>query len=210
MSPGREALFATVGVSEQGSGATLVTLDSSGVLLDRRHVELVDQGLSTHPHHHEGSWAVGRYLGTPGARKLSLPDAVALVERVRDSASRRAQTSLDSLAAAVPLPIAGIALRACPVIPPTIEERIRDHRAQTVADSVMYREALAAAARRLGWHVHWYDRATVFDEASAALRVADVHGFLRALGRAAGPPWRAVHRLAAAAALASAGASPWP
>src|SRR6187455_3348820 len=90
---------ATVGVAEHASSAVLVTV-AGGKLLDRRRIELTDPGLPTHPHHHEGSWAVGRYLNTPGARALSLGDAVALVEQVRASAARGAREGLAALAAA--------------------------------------------------------------------------------------------------------------
>ncbi len=201
----RERPAATVGVVEQGSGAVLVTLAPGGALLDRRQVELIEPGLPTHPHHHEGSWAVGRYLNTPGARPMSLADAVALVDRVRSSARAGARASLEAVADAVPVPIARIALRVCPVLPPTTRGRISDHRAQTVADSVMYRDALAAAAAARGWSVHWYDRAQVFHEAAAALGRDEVDAVLLAMGRAAGPPWQAKHKLAAAAALAIGG-----
>ncbi len=201
---GRRTLrAATVGVVESGNSAVLVTLSAEGELLDRRHIELTDRGLPTHPHHHEGSWAVGRYLSTPGARSLPLAQVVALVARVRAAAARGACTSLEALAATVPVPIAAIAIRACPKLPPTTEERIADHRAQTVADSVMYREAIAIAARARGWTVHWYDRERVFRDARAALGREDVDVFLRAMGRSIGPPWQAGHKLAAAAALAA-------
>lgn len=163
--------------------------------------------MPTHPHHHEGSWAVGRYLGTPGARALSLAEAVALVERVRESAARGAREALEAVARAVPVPIEALALRACPPLPGTVEERIVDSRAQTYADSVMYREALATAAAAQGWRVHWYDRELALRDAAAALGVADVEPLLGAMGRAIGPPWQARHRLAAAAALAAAGRS---
>ncbi|HVG46084.1 MAG TPA: hypothetical protein VM890_15180 [Longimicrobium sp.] len=203
MARGRTRRAATVGVAEHGNSAVLVTVEPGGELLDRRHVVLTDRGLPTHPHHHEGSWAVGRYLNTPGARALSLADAVALVERVRASAERGARESLEALAAAVSVPIAGIAIRACPGLPQTTEERITDHRAQTFADSVMYREALAAAAGERGWCVHWYDRDHVFRDAAAVLGREDVDAFLHAMGRSIGPPWQAKHKLAAAAALAA-------
>ena len=101
------------------------------------------------------------------------------------------------------MPITSIALRACPDLPPTIEERITDNRAQTVADSVMYREALATAAAARGWTVHWYDRERVFLEAAEALGHQDIDAFLSAMGRSVGPPWQAKHKLAAAAALAA-------
>src|SRR5262245_33063083 len=193
---------ATVGVAEHSSSAVLVTVAPGGELLDRRRIELIERGLPTHPHHHEGSWAVGRYRNTPGARPLSLADAVALVARVRASAARGARDSLEALAAGVPLPIASIAIRACPRLPPTTEERIADNRAQTVADSVMYREALATAAEARGWSVHWYDREQVFHDAAAVIG-EDVHAFLHAMGRSIGPPWQARHKVAAAAALAA-------
>lgn len=203
MTKGPARRSATVGVAEHSNSAVLVTLADGGGFLDRRDVVLTERGLPTHPHHHEGSWAVGRYLGTPGARRLSMDEALSLVERVRASAARGARASLDALESAVSVPIAAMALRACPVLPPTIEERIADHRAQTVADSVMYREALADAAKERGWRVHWYDRDRVFREAAAVLGRGDVDAFLGAMGRSIGPPWQAKHKLAAAAALAA-------
>lgn len=202
MPRGKARRAATVGVAETGNSAVLVTLAPGGELLDRRRIDLT-QGLPTHPHHHEGSWAVGRYLNTPGAHVLPLAEAVALVERVRAAAARGAVESLEALAGAVEAPIACIAMRVCPALPPTIEERIADNRAQTFADSVMYREALAAAAEARGWSVRWYDRETVFRDAAATLGRRDIDAFLQAMGRAAGPPWQAIHKLAAAAALAS-------
>jgi hypothetical protein len=193
---------AAVGVTEHGNSAVLVTVAVGGELLDRRRIDLTS-GLPTHPHHHEGSWAVGRYLDSPWARPIALADAVALVERVREAAARGAVESLEALAAAVPVPITAIAIRACPKLPPTTEERIADNRAQTVADTVMYREALASAAEARGWSVRWYERERVFRDAAAALDREDIDAFLLAMGRSVGPPWQAKHKLAAAAALAA-------
>jgi hypothetical protein len=194
---------AAVGVTEHGNSAILVTIAPDGRLLDRRRIDLT-RGLPTHPYHHEGSWAVGRYINSPWARKTSLPDAIALVERVREAAAHGAREGLEALAAAVSLPIARIAIRVCPALPPTTEERITDTRAVCVADSVMYREALATAAEARGWSVHWYDRERVFHDAAAALGGEDIDAFLRAMGRAVGPPWQAGHKLAAAAVFVSA------
>jgi hypothetical protein len=194
-------MTATVGVAEHGNSAVLVTVASDGALLDRRHIDLT-RGLPTHPHHHEGSRAVGRYPNSRTGRAMSLTDAVALVERVRASAASGARDCLEALAAAVPVPIASIAIRVCPELPPTTEERITDNRAQTMADGVMYREALAAAAEARGWSVHWYDRESVFRDAAAVVG-QDIDAFLRAMGRSVGPPWQAKHKLAAAAALAA-------
>ncbi|HEY4986172.1 MAG TPA: hypothetical protein VII39_06090 [Bradyrhizobium sp.] len=193
---------AAVGVAGHGNSAVLVTVGPGGELLDRRRIDLT-QGLPTHPYHHEGSWAVGRYVNSAWARPISRPDAVALVERVREAAAHGTHESLETLAATVPMPIAGIAIRACPALPATTEARIVDTRAATVADSVMYREALATAAEARGWSVHWYDRDHVFHDAAVALGGRDVDADLRAMGRAVGQPWQAKHKLAAAAALAA-------
>ena len=146
---------------------------------------------------------MGRYLSSSWARPMSLAEAVALVKRVHESAARGARESLETLAAAVPLPIASIAIRICPTLPPTIEERIADNHAQVVADSVMYREALSVEAAARGWCVYWYERERVFRDAAAVLGCEDVNATLKAMGRSIGPPWQAKHKLAAAAALAA-------
>ncbi len=203
MVKGRTKRTATVGVTEHGNSAVLVTVASDGVLLDRRRIDLTDSELPTHPHHHEGSWAVGRYKNSPWAREISLPEAIELVERVRVSAARGARESLEALSAAVPTPINCIAVRVCPELPPTTEERIVDNHAQTCADSVMYREALTAAAEARGWSVYWYDRDRVFRDAATVLGREDINAFIFAMGRSIGPPWQAKHKLAAAAAIAA-------
>ncbi|HET7543729.1 MAG TPA: hypothetical protein VFK05_27840 [Polyangiaceae bacterium] len=194
---------ATIGVVENGNSAVVVTIGPHAELLDRRTIDLTGPELPTHPHHHEGSWAVGRYLNTPGARRISLAEAVALVERVRAAATLGAQAALDGIAAAVSLPIAGVALRICPELPASTEDCIRDNRAQTYADTVMYRRAIAAAASRRGWGVHWYDRERVRAEAAAVMGRTEIEGYLRDLGKSLGAPWQAPHKLAAAAAIAA-------
>ena len=191
-----------MGVAEHGNSAELVTLGAGGALLDRRRIDLT-RGLPTHPYHHEGSWAVGRYVNSAWAKPMALADAIALVERVRAAAAHGAREHLEALAAAVPVPIARIAIRVCPELPATTEERIRDTRAASMADSIMYREALAVAADARGWSVCWYDRDRVLRDAAAALGRKDVEAFLREMGRKVGPPWQARHKLAAAAALAA-------
>ena len=193
---------AAVGVTQHGNAAVLVTVAPDGELLDRRRIALT-RDLPTHPYHHEGSWAVGRYLNSPWARTISLADAVALVEQVHAAAARGAREGLDALAATVPVPIAHIAIRVCQELPPTIEKRITDTRAANVADAVMYRQALASAAEARGWMLHWYDREYVLRDAAAVVGREDIHAFLSAMGRAVGPPWQADHKLAAAAAIAA-------
>jgi hypothetical protein len=201
---GRAQGAATVGVAEHGNSAVLVTVAPGGELLDRRYVDLT-RGLPTHPYHHEGSWAVGRYRNSAWSKEISLADAVALVGRVREAAARGARDILEALAAAVPKPISRIAIRFCPELPPTTEGRIADSRAASMADSIMYREALAAAAKARGWPVYWYDRDRVFHEAAAVLGRRDIDAFLQTMGRSIGPPWQAKQKLAAAAAIAAIG-----
>jgi hypothetical protein len=167
----------------------LVTVAGDGSLLDRRRVELVDEELPKLPYHHD-------------AQRLRLEEALALVERVRVSADRCATLALDAVAKAVSSRITGLALRKCPPLPPTVAERLRNYRARNVADWVMYREALARAAERRGWSVHWYDRKTVFDAAAEALQVENLDAHFRQVRTSVGPPWGMDQRLAMAAAIA--------
>ena len=176
-----------IGVSDHGGWAVLVTVARDGTLLDRRRVELVGEGLPKLPHHSEG-------------QRLPLDEAVALVERVRVSAERHAVLALDAVTMAVPR-ILGVALRNCQPLPPTIAERIKDYRAQNVADWVMYRKALASAAEARGWPVHWYDAKKVLDAASQALGVENLDAHFLQVRRAVGPPWNKDHKLAMAAAI---------
>src|SRR6204780_796393 len=162
-----------IGVSDHGGWAVVVVGAGDGTLLDRRRLELVGEGLPKIPHHSEG-------------QGLPLEEAVALVERVRVSAERHAVLALDAVAMAVPR-ILGVALRKCPQLPPTIAERIKDYRAQNVADWVMYRKALASAAEARGWAVHWYDAKSVFDAASQALRMENLEAPFFPVRSAAGP-----------------------
>jgi hypothetical protein len=148
----------------------------------------VDEGLPKIPHHSE-------------AQRLPLGEAVALVERVRASAARQATRELDALAAALSGRIHGIALRECPVLPPTVAECITDYRAQNVADWVMYRRALAAAASARGWAVHWYDAKTVIDTAGKMLGIDDIDAHFSRVRESIGPPWGKDHRVAMAAAI---------
>ncbi len=177
-----------IGVSDHGGWAVLVTVSGDGTLLDRRRIELVDEDLPKIPHHSEG-------------QALPHSEAVALVERVRLSAERHAKLGLEGVATTVPGRILGVALRQCPALPPTIAERIRDYRAQNVADWVMCRMALAAAAEARGWAVHWYDAKKVINAASEALGIEDLDSHSIQLRKSIGPPWGKDHKVAMAAAI---------
>ena len=182
-----------IGVSDHGGWAVLVTVARDGTLLDRRRVELVGDGLPKIPHHSEG-------------QRLPLDKAVELVERVRVSAEKHAALALEAVTTTVPR-VLGVALRKCPQLPPTIAERIKDYRAQNVADWVMYRRALASAAEARSWPVHWYDAKSVSSAAGQALRVESFDDHFLQVRRAVGPPWNNDHKLAMAAAIVAASAA---
>ena len=128
--------------------------------------------------------------------------------RVRASAERHAKLVLYGVSTALPGRILGIALRQCPELPPTVAERITNYRAHNVADWVMYRKELAAAAQARGWLVHWYDPRQVQDRASKALRVENLDAHFVQLRRSVGPPWGQDHKMAMAAAIAAMNARP--
>jgi hypothetical protein len=183
-----------IGVSDHGGWAVLVTVAGDATLLDRRRVELVDADLPKIPHHSEG-------------QSLPVDQAVALVERVRISAERHARLRLDEVATTLPGRILAVALRECPTLPPTVAERITDYRAQNVADWVMYRKALAAAAEARGWTVFWYDAKKVFYGAREALGIEDLDAYFLQLRSSIGPPWTKDHKVAMAAAVVAGRAS---
>jgi hypothetical protein len=194
---------ATVGAVEHGNAMELVTLVGPARLLDRRRIDLTT-GLPTQPYHHEGAWAVGRYLESPWARPTTLPEALDLIATVTAAAAVGARDSLARLASSLPVPIGTIAIRSCPPLPESVEARVRDNRVQVIADSVMYRLALANAAAERGCTVVWYDRDRVHADAARRVGEPDIDAVLKAMGRSVGPPWQARHRLAAAAAIAAA------
>jgi hypothetical protein len=187
--PPKRPKDAVVGVADHAGWAVLITVHRS-LLVDRRRVELVADDLPKLPHHHE-------------AQALPLEQGVALIERVRGSAEAHARASLEALASSLPMAIEGVALRECPDLPPTIAARLADYRAQNVADTVMYRAALADAAAARGWWVRWYDPRQVFEEAARALGLAAIEDLLEETRARLGTPWQKDHRVAMAAALAA-------
>lgn len=177
---------ATVGVSDHGRWAMLVTVGPcGGTVLDRCKADLKDETLPGLPHH-------------DASRRLDLPAAVALVEEVRLSARRHAPRVLSALEHRLGREVGAIALRTLPTLPNSVAERITNPWANARADGVMFREELAAAARALGWAVGWFDgrrleevtrsRGFIVAEADASRRFA--------------PPWNKDCRVALAGGLA--------
>ena len=179
-----------IGVSDHGGWAVLVTATGDGALVDRRRVDVVEEGLPKIPHHSE-------------ARRLPVDEAVKLVECVRESAERHAKSVLETISRELPVRIAGIALRQCPELPATVAECITNYRAQNVADWVMYRKALAAAAEAQGWRVYWYDPRRVQEIATKAMRIENLDEHFANLRRSIGPPWGQDHKMAMVAAISA-------
>ena len=181
-----------IGVSDHGGWAVLVTAAHDGTLLDRRRVELVDEDLPKIPHHSEG-------------QALPLHEAVALVERVRVSAERRAKLGLDAVAMTVP---GGHPRRHASPVPTASAHDCRADQGLPGAKRGRLGDVPQGASRReaRGWAVHWYDAKNVFDAASEALHIEDLDAHFLKVRTAVGPPWNKDHKLAMAAAIATASA----
>ena len=185
-----------VGIAHHFGWAVAVTASADHTVVDRRRIELIEPGLPTAPIHHEG----GPHLLHRSAEPLDDAALAALVARVRASVLRAASAALAGLAAAVPEPIVSISVRAWPADFPgdiAVQRRVPY---ESRADSVMYCQLLAEAARARGWMVHLYDSSDVEDEAVRILgtRADEV---LRGPRARLGPPWSKDHRMALAATV---------
>lgn len=179
--------IATVGVSDHGGWAMLVTVAAPLTVIDRCRVELKDDALPGLPHH-------------AASRNLAIDEAVALVETVRRSAASFAERALAELEGRLARRPSAIALRRLPDLPASVAERIANPWANARADGVLFREQLAAAARARGWSVSWAD-------ADRLRAVTETAAYVRAEAAAArrfAPPWNKDCRLALAAAMTAA------
>ncbi|MBN9619181.1 MAG: hypothetical protein J0H43_05555, partial [Actinobacteria bacterium] len=123
-----------------------------------------------------------------------------LVDEVRASATRMTAAALDEIAAAADAPIRSVSLRSWSADFPrdiAVQRRVPY---ESRADSVMYREVLAALARERGWAVHLYEAGEVEVRATRVLGErarAVLYGPRTTLG----PPWTKDHRTALAATV---------
>jgi hypothetical protein len=176
-----------LGIAHHLGWAVAVTASADHQVVDRRRIELVEAGVGNAPIHHEGS---------------NLDDAAleVLVAEVRASAERATSISLDELTAALPGSIVSMSLRAwAPDFPTDIAVQ-RQVPWEARADSVMYRQVLAEAARVRGWEVHLFDAKDVEAQASAVLG-ARADEILLGPRAALGPPWTKDHRITLAATV---------
>ncbi len=124
----------------------------------------------------------------------------ALVAEVRASAVAMTAAALDELAAALPGPVTSMSLLSwTDDFPPDIQTQ-RQSPYESQADSIMYRQELAAGARGRGWQVEFYETKTVERLAAEILggRAEDV---LQGPRKRLGPPWNKDHRTALAATV---------
>ena len=185
---------AVIGAADHYARAELVTLaaeDAAPVFLDRRRVELIDNGLPSAPYHHE-------------ALELDIGAAIALVNRVRGSVAAHARAALSTMLATYRAQV--LILPASPYdrLPDSLEEVLNSRPLTLAADGMLYRESLAEAAAELGMEVRRYPRKTdptILAAEAMGVAVPEVTALIAGFGRLAGTPWRKDHKMAAAAAL---------
>jgi hypothetical protein len=187
-----------VGVADHNGWAILVSAAMENgvpVVVDRRRVDLIEEGLPSQPYHHE-------------TLALSDPDAERLLRTVERSVASRASQACDRLSADLRprYRVTAIAIREPPLahLPATVGEVHRSYYALCRADGMLYHGALCAAARQRGWAPVLHRRGDELERAARALQTSteQVDRFLRDLGKALKPPWTAEHRRAFAAAIA--------
>ena len=185
---------AVIGASDHYARAELVTLaleDGVPVFLDRRRVELIDEGLPTAPYHHE-------------ALELDIGAAIDLVNRVKRSVAQHANAALSPLVATCRARVLILPASPYDSLPDSLEEVLRSRPLTHAADGMLYRESLAEAAAGLGMEVRRYPRKTdptVLAAETMGVDAAEVASLIARFGREAGTPWRRDHKLAAAAGL---------
>jgi hypothetical protein len=185
-----------LGIAHHLGWAVAVTASADHMVVDRRRIELLEPGLPNAPIHHEG----GPHLLHRRSEPLDDDALEALVADVRASATRAASAALDDLATAVPAPIVSMSLAAWPADFPADIASQRRVPYESRADSVMYREVLAALGRDRGWAIHLYRAKDVESEAGRMLG-KEADEVLRRPRATLGPPWSKDHRMALAATI---------
>ena len=187
-----------IGIAHHLGWAVAVTASPEFEVLDRRRLELIEEGLPAAPIHHDG----GTHEMHSTGEQLDDAALAMLVARVRQSVTKMTESSLDEMAATVSSPITSLSVRRWSPDFPTDIATLRRPPYESRADSVMYCEVLAAVAERRGWQVCTYDAKTVEAEAASILgsRADEV---LRQPRHTLGPPWTKDHRMALAGAIVS-------
>jgi hypothetical protein len=180
-----------VGIYDHFGWAVAVTATDDHQVVDRRRIELVDEGLTQAPIHYEAGNNDDAGLAT-------------LVAEVAASALRVGGAQLDALAAALPAPIRSFSLRSWPGDFPTEMTMLRQSPWEARADAVMYRQVLAVVAESRGWDVLTFDAKAVVGQAEAVLGGRADEVLQDGPKARLGAPWTKDHRVALAATVVAA------
>ena len=184
-----------VGVADHSGWAFFVsTAMAKGkpAIVDRRRVELIEDGVPTQPYHHE-------------TLTLKEADAERLLRTVKQSIAACTAVAFDRLAADLSprYRVSAIALREPTLarVPESVAEAHRSYHTMCRADGMLYHAAICAAARERRWELMFHRRGEELAKAADALQAStsEVERFVNGLKQT--PPWTAEHRSAFAAAI---------
>ena len=184
-----------VGVADHSGWAHLVSVamvNGKPALVDRRRVELIEDGVPTQPYHHE-------------TLTMKEADAERLVHTVRQSVAACTAVAFDRLSADLSprYQVSAIAMREPTLarLPDTVAEAHRSYHTMCRADGMLYHAAICAAARQRRWDLMFHRRGEELAKAARALHAStsEVERLVNGLKQA--PPWTAEHRSAFAAAI---------
>src|SRR5688572_25676750 len=129
-----------VGVADHSGWAFLVSaaiVNGKPAVVDRRRVELIEEGIPTQPYHHE-------------TLTLNEADAERLLRTVRQSIADCTARAFDRLSADLSrYQVSALAMREPTLarLPETVEEAHRTYHTMCRADGMLYHAAICAAAR---------------------------------------------------------------
>ena len=184
-----------VGVADHSGWALLVSaavVNGQPAVVDRRRVELIEEGLPTQPYHHE-------------TLTLKEADAERLLHKVKQSIAACTARAFDRLSADLSprYQVAAIAIREATLaqLPESVAAAHRSYHTMCRADGMLYHAAICAAAQRRHWELVFHRRGEELAKAAGALkaRPSDVERFVNRLEQT--PPWTLEHRNAFAAAI---------
>jgi len=196
-------MHVALGLKAHSGWAALVAIgqhDGTLSLVDRRRLELVDRD--------EASWAKQPYHAAEG---LAARDARQIVERGLTAARRHATREVRD--AVTRLEREGHTIDGCAVLmgQPMPEWSVDDilavHFRMHKAEGVLFRDALARAAKACGQRLVEIPEKTLQDHARRALGAPPVAfaKHIATLGKTAGPPWGKDQKDAALAAMIALG-----